>query len=492
MVVDSSVVERRRPEPANRRGVGRFRSWLRGDRSLLAVLLVAFVAARLSIAARVEAFRTFDTRSYAGLLDGPNPTATVSFTGHAPRLWGTPLLYSLAGSDPARAWAQALIGTAAWVLLVLALWIALRTTTARVCAATALFVLALTRAVYVWDHTLTAESLSISLGLLAFGLLALWARRRSWPLLAATVLVTVWWMFVRQDMLLFIALVPAVLVVLAWRDRSRRWPAVVALGALLAGLAWNAALLGPTDQTFSRWSASGRSQTDETFLYRLMVEVQRDPAMHRAYHDELGMPQCQAIEDPALVRRWNVRKFSEAYARCGELQTWAEEHELGVGFRYALAEPEHYREIMGHRILPMALGSTELHTYGRPVTMLPEAVGSVFYPPRHLALPLIGGAAALALLACVATGAVRRRRWLTAIGVVGGLVSVASVLASLMLSAGEYTRFGIQEAIYLRISLVVLAVAALDAGLTRRRERAGASARGESGEAAPRPYTPAS
>ncbi|MFI5834042.1 hypothetical protein ACIA5A_10240 [Micromonospora sp. NPDC051300] len=491
-MVDPSVVERRRPEPVDRSRPGRFRWWLRSDRLLLAGLLFAFLAMRLSVAARVDAFRTFDSRSYAGLLLAPNPTATLSFTGHAPRLWGTPLLYSLAGADPARAWAQALIGTVAWMVLALALWAALRTTAARAGAVTALFVLALTPPVYVWDHTLTAESLSINLGLLAFGSLALWARRRWWPLLAATTVVTLWWMFVRQDMLLFIALVPAVLVVLAWRGRSRRWPALVALGVLLGGLGWNAALLGPTDHTFARWSASGRSQTDETFLYRLMVEVQRDPEMHRAYHDELGMPRCEALEDPGLVRGWNVRRFSRAYDRCPEVQAWAERHELGVGFRYALAEPEHYGTIMTHRILPQALGSTELHTYGRPVPMLPEAVEAVWYPRRNLVLPLLGAAVAGAVLACVATGAVRRRRWLCVVGATGVLVSLASVLASLMLSAGEYTRFGIQEAIYLRISLVVLAAAALDAGLTRRWERVGVPSRGESGGAAPRPYTPAS
>ncbi|MEU4636038.1 hypothetical protein AB0F90_16670 [Micromonospora chalcea] len=486
-MVESSVVQERPQEPAEPSAARRSRSRPRPAQLVLAGLVVAFVAARLSIAARAEAFRTFDTRSYAGLLDGPNPTATLSFTGHAPRLWGTPLLYTLAGSDPARAWAQALISTAAWVVLVLALWTLLRGTTARVCAGVALFVLALTRAVYVWDHTLTAESLSISLGLLAFGLLVLWVRRRSWPLLAATVVVTVWWMFVRQDMLLFIALVPAVLAVLAWRSRPHRWAAVVALVAIGAGLGWNAALLGPTDETFAKWSASGRSQTDETFLYRLMVEVQRDPEIRQVYHRELGMPRCVAIEDPSLVRRWNVRKFSEAYANCPELQRWAEEHEMAIGFRYAMAEPDHYREIMVGRILPMALGSTELHTYGRPVSMLPDAVEQVWYPRRDLVLPLLAGAVVAMVLACVLTGAVRRRPWLVLAGVLGVVVSLVSVLASLMLSAGEYSRFGIQEAIYLRISLVVLAVAALDAALTRPWRRAGRAARGVPGDDAAQP-----
>lgn len=437
---------------------------------VLVGLLLAFVAARASIAARVEAFRTYDSRSYAGLLDGPDPTATVSLTGHAPRLWGTPLLYALAGSDPARALAQAFIGTVAWSVLAVALWLSLRTLTARLVATVVLLGLALTPAAYVWDHTLISESLSINLGLLTFGLLAIWARTRSRLVLVTMTLVAVWWIFVRQDMLLFVGLVPLVLAGLAWRSRPHRRAALAALLALVGGLAWNVTVLGPTDHAFARWSASGYSQTEETFLYRLMVQVMDDPQMRRTYYQDLGMPRCRPMERATAPKAWNISAVADAYAACPALRAWADEHRMAVGYRYALADPGHYARTM-EETLPVALGSTALHTYGKPVPLLPEGVRAGYFPAEPRVLPTLGGLALVAVLACLLTGALRRRRRLVVVGVVGGLTSVASVLASLMLSAGEYTRFGIQESLCLRVSLLVLLVAALDAALTRRAER---------------------
>ncbi|MFC4145026.1 hypothetical protein ACFO0M_02045 [Micromonospora mangrovi] len=452
-------------EPA-RRGLRR-----RPQDLVLVGLLLAYVAARASIAARVEPFRTYDSRSYAGLLDGSNPTATVSFTGHAPRLWGTPLLYALAGSDPARALAQALVGTVAWSVLAVALWFSLRTLTARVVATVLLLGLALTPAAYVWDHTLISESLSINLGLLAFGLLAIWVRTRSRVVLVATTLVVLWWIFVRQDMLLFVGLVVLVLAGLAWRSRPHRRAAAAALVAVLAGLAWNVAILGPTDHTFAKWSASGYSQTEETFLYRLMVQVMDDPQMRRTYYQDLGMPRCRPMERATAPKAWRIGAVSQAYTACPALRAWSDEHRMSVGYRYALADPRHYAWTM-EQTLPAALGSTALHTYGKPVPLLPDGVvQAVYFPAAPRVLPTLGGITLVAVLACLLTGALRRRRRLVVVGVVGGLTSVASVLASLMLSAGEYTRFGIQESLYLRISLLVLLVAALDAALTRRAER---------------------
>ncbi|RZU74547.1 hypothetical protein EV384_3019 [Micromonospora kangleipakensis] len=57
------------------------------------------------------------------------------------------------------------------------------------------------------------------------------------------------------------------------------------------------------------------------------------------------------------------------------------------------------------------------------------------------------------------------------LGMAVSLASLASVVASLMLSAGEFGRFGIQESLYLRISLLLLVFGALDAALDRVAER---------------------
>jgi hypothetical protein len=71
----------------------------------------------------------------------------------------------------------------------------------------------------------------------------------------------------------------------------------------------------------------------------------------------------------------------------------------------------------------------------------------------------------------IATGAVRRRRVLVVTAFVLAAASGASVVAGLMYSAGIYARFGIQEAIGVRLALLMLVVAVLDTVVERARER---------------------
>ncbi|MFI7577263.1 hypothetical protein [Micromonospora sp. NPDC049497] len=434
---------------------------------VLVGLVVAYVVARSSVALRVEPFRTYDSRSYLGLTDGPDPTVTLSFTGQAPRLWGAPLLYSLVGADEGRALLQALVGMLGWTALVVALWITLRSPVARVLAAVVLFGLALTPPAYVWDHTMISESLSINLGLLTVGLGGIWWRTRSRVAAAAMTATAFWWIFTRQDMLLFVGLVLVAVLVLAWRSRPHRRAAVAVVLVLGVGLAWAAAIAGPTDRTFARWSASGHSQTEETFLYRLMIDVMDDRRMREVYHEELGMPGCRPLEKVTDSTSWNVRRVGHAYRACPDLRAWADENKMTVGYRYAVADPRHFARTMEEKFA-VALGSRSLGTYGRPAALLPAGVQAAYFPPERLVLPLVAVTAVLAVLAGWATGAVRRRRVLLVAGAVAVVGSLVSTLAGLMLSAGEFARFGIQESLYLRIGLLVLLLAALDAALDRR------------------------
>ncbi|XTZ16637.1 hypothetical protein ACQSSU_04390 [Micromonospora echinospora] len=438
---------------------------------VLTSLVAAYVLARLFLLARGVPYRAFDSGSYAGRLDQSDPTATLSFTGRSPRLWGTPLLYSLADSDRTRIVLQTLVAITAWVVLVVALWVCLRSLLPRVVMAVALFGLALTPPVYLWDHALLSEALSINLGLLAAGLLVLWLRTGSRVALVAMTASTVWWIFTRQDVLVFVGILLLVLAGLAWRSRERRRLALASLAVLLVALAGNAVILDRTDRAFQKWSASGLPQTEETFLYRLTAQIMDDPKMRATYYEELGMPVCPGVEMVGSRVRYQISSMRNAYQNCPDLVAWADKYKFSSGYRYALADPGHYLATTG-RILPEALNGPLPNAYGTTVPMLPAPVRSVYFPARDLVLPL---GAAVALLAVVLGGwggAWRRRRWLMAAGVVLIPVSLVSVLASLMFSAGEYSRFGIQEAIYLRIALVLLVVAVVDAALDRRAEKA--------------------
>ncbi|OZV80975.1 hypothetical protein CA850_12510 [Micromonospora echinospora] len=438
----------------------------------VAALLAGYVVARLVMMVNAEAFRTFDSRSYAGRLDGRNFTEVLSFTGGSPRPWGAPLLYALTGDDQSRAWLQGLVGMVAWVVLVVAVCLCLRGLTARVVATVALLLLALTPQVYVWDHTLLSESLSISLGLLTAGLLVIGLRTGSRVALAVAAPVAVWWIFTRPDVLLYVGLVLVALVLVVWRLPQRRRGAVAVLAVLLAGLGWMAAIQGSTDRTFARWSATGLPQTEETFLYRLMVQVMDDPQMRATYYTDLGMPRCVAVETATDRVAWRISEVAKAYRSCPELIAWTEEHSLLSGYRYALADPGHYATTT-REDLRYALGGHPLHTYGKPVTMLPTTVQRAYFPPVTVVLPALVVAGLVAVAVAVASGAWRRRPWLVVAGLAAALASVASVLVSLMFSAGEYSRFGIQEAIYLRVALILLVVVALDTASTRWAARRG-------------------
>jgi hypothetical protein len=56
---------------------------------------------------------------------------TLSFTGHAPRLWGVPLFYELAQTDHVRAVLQWVIGTVAWAVFGVGLFVHMRSLVAK-------------------------------------------------------------------------------------------------------------------------------------------------------------------------------------------------------------------------------------------------------------------------------------------------------------------------------------------------------------------------
>ena len=142
---------------------------------ILAGLLAPYVAARVAIWSRGAIFTSVDTASYAHRGNvALDPGPVLSLTGHAPRLWGTPLFYAVFPTDTARAFAQWTLGTLAWALLAWALWGCLRSLPVRMLATAGVLVLRLTSQVVNWDFAILSESLSINLGVLAVAMLLRW------------------------------------------------------------------------------------------------------------------------------------------------------------------------------------------------------------------------------------------------------------------------------------------------------------------------------
>ncbi|RZU74546.1 hypothetical protein EV384_3018 [Micromonospora kangleipakensis] len=96
------------------------------------------------------------------------------------------------------------------------------------------------------------------MGLLTFGLLAIWVRTRSVVAAAAMPVTALWWMFTRQDVLLFVGLVLLVLAGLARRSRPHRRAVVAGLTFLYRtrgdGRPADAATKSSACRSARRWS----------------------------------------------------------------------------------------------------------------------------------------------------------------------------------------------------------------------------------------------
>ncbi len=128
-----------------------------------------------------------------------------------------------------------MIGTLAWSLLVIGLWINVRTLPARIVAAVGVIGLALTPAVYTWDFAILSEALSVGLGVMALGLFAIWTRTGSRVAAAALGVVGVWWTFTRPGVLPYIVVLAVVVLGSAVRRQDRRLTAILVTGGYCAG-----------------------------------------------------------------------------------------------------------------------------------------------------------------------------------------------------------------------------------------------------------------
>jgi hypothetical protein len=448
------------PQAAGRRG------WL-----IPAMLIGLYVLARIVILIKSKPFVAYDTSSYAPT----SPVEVFSFTGHAPRPWGVPLLFTIMPSNEARAAADWFFGTVAWACLARALWITLRSRVVRIIGVLAVLGLALTPQVVVWDFAILSESLSISLGVLALGLLMIWAKTRSTAALVGMTVTAFWWIFTRQDVLTMAALLILALGLYIWRNKSLRKAAVAAALVLILGIGWHAAILPTIDKSYSGWWLNGYDLTDATFLYRLRLVVLKDPQMRSAYWNEFSMPHCAPAEQVAKGTAWHVSLFSASIRECPELLAWMDQNASSVAYKYALSHPGHFA-VATVKVAPEALAGPLRGQYQTKVQKaMPWTASRVLWPDKSFVLPLAGIIAAVALLVGAAFRLLRRRTWLYLAGTALIAVSLTNIVATFLFTAGEYARFGIQEAAGLRIGLILLVLATLDGLIMRRQESAGAA-----------------
>lgn len=128
---------------------------------------------------------------------GGLPYSVLSFTGHAPRLWGLPLLYQLLGADRARMLFQVGAGVAAWVALAWVLASVVSSRPLRVVAFAATLLLGLAPEVAAWDQSLLSESLTISVSVAATAAWLRFAVKPALPSAVVGLLLTGYFLFLR-------------------------------------------------------------------------------------------------------------------------------------------------------------------------------------------------------------------------------------------------------------------------------------------------------
>lgn len=431
------------------------------------VLLGIFALGRLAIVLQGKVFTSFDTFSYA-YRDDPawDRGALVSFVGHAPRPWGAPLFFVLFTDDQSRAVGQWAVGTLAWAFLAFAVYRLLRHRVARWAALAAILLLGLSRTVSSWDFTILSESLSISLGVAALALFLWWMRTRAIWALAMMIAICVWWMYTRVDIFIMAAPIGAALLWFGWRHSRTRGGQAALAGALIlaisAGLSY--LVVGPNSlQTHKKWSfAPEMSHERGLLMYRLRISVFADPKVKAAFQRELHMPECGAVDQ--VVERgggWAIEQFDAAVRQCPEMQAWAVENESGLWTRYATTMPGLFARQIGELTSASLRGAA----YADTPALLTVPIEKLVFYKRH-ALPLSLAALALSLLLALACGARRAHPRLLLTGIAVAATALVSSVLTVIVSSGEVWRFGIQEAIAVRIAVVILLAIALDSWLT--------------------------
>jgi hypothetical protein len=429
------------------------------------VLVAGFLAGRVVLWFREPVLPSPDSPSYRGESAGLTLADVLSFSGHSPRLWGTPLFYAVFPDDSARAFGQWVVGSVAWVLLAVVLCGRLRSVIARVVATMAVLGLGLLPQVTSWDFVIMSESLSISLGVATLALLIWFLGGGGWPALIALTPTAFWWTFIRPETRLMVGFVIVVLVgyaVLGKVGRARRLAVAGAATVLLVAVGWVTAITPAMDSAYAARARNGLTLTEATFVYRLRHQIMPNPQIMAVYQNDLGMPGCPAAQRIAERRAWSTGPFFEAYLACPDLVAWGHRNAGSSGYRFVQADLGLYlRHTL--RILPATLSGQ----VARRSAVLPTPVERAAFPRGRTVLVALAAAFLTALAVAGVAGAFRRGRTLvyTSLGIV--VACAAAVTAELMYAAGDYARFGIQEALLSRLAIVLMAAAAIDALIHR-------------------------
>jgi len=303
-----------------------------------------------------------------------------------------------------------------------------------------------------WDFAILSESLTISLGVITLALYLRWRDSGKNATLVALILVSVWWAFTRFEIAILLGFVAMVIAWTGWRRPGKRLAATLAFVAIGATLAWVYGVTTAIERN-TRWSYSGGGVSEELVVYRLGWQVYHDPQLERVYREELGMPDCPGLANQARTA-WSQAEILAEYQSCPQLVEWVRENDSSLLIQLAFSAPGDFLRTTVPLLSLVYSGRSDIMTH--PVIL--PGVDWLVFPPVKLSLEV--SAVALALL-IVAGYFVSRT---AAVLAVASIVSSAALLTA---SSSSLPRLGIQEALLIRVGLIILAAAAIDR-LSRR------------------------
>ena len=350
-----------------------------------------------------------------------------------------PMLWKLFGDDHVRIVAHLALSIGAWVALAAAVATATRQKLVRRLAFSLVLLFSATTEIILWDPLLLSESVSLSLSALLVAAWIWFVRVPGWPTVAAVLVATLVWAFVRDShayVILFVAV--AVLASLAFRSGKSHKAALAAGSVVIALLSMASANEG------FRW-----------------YQPMRDILLNRVAADR-GM---EGYFEARLGPNWRDADARRVYAR------------------YLLAHPAYTfgDPFFGSQTTPFsstdsasALLDPDLRIYNdnaadRAVP-LPAFVDDVaFVHGKRRVLVLIFFIAAVA--AAVAFRLRASRVWIVPVVIL--ISTIPHGLVAYHLSGLEVDRHALEAAVLLRLGALILALFVLDAFLTGIRGRRG-------------------
>ena len=163
---------------------------------------------------------------------------TISFLGHAERLWTIPVLYYFGGSSAGRVVLQTVIGAICWIALSVQLGKALRARIIRIIAQVLVLLISLCAPVIQWNRIVLSESIAISLTVILLAASLALSCRMDMRALAAFLFVVVLWTFTRQVQAFIVVALLIPFLFLAWRRPEARRLALIGGTAVVVIGGW--------------------------------------------------------------------------------------------------------------------------------------------------------------------------------------------------------------------------------------------------------------